>query len=92
MICLKKQTLSLRRLLLVPVLMFTRVPASVAAVTPEGGAQAASAVQTSTDSLVPRLIQFSGTVKDADGKPAADSVELTFSLYQFQEGGSPTLV
>jgi hypothetical protein len=91
--CLKEQTLSLWRLLLVvPMLMSTRVPASAAAVAREGGAQAASAVQTPTDSVVPRLIRFSGTVKDADGKPAANSVELTFSLYEFQEGGSPLWV
>jgi len=92
--CSKKQTLSLWRLLpVLPVLMLTRVPSAVAAVTQEAnGAQSASAVQTSSDSVVPRLIQFSGTVKGADGKPAAGSVELTFSLYQFEEGGSPLWV
>jgi len=37
---------------------------------------------------VPRLINFSGVVKDASGKPATGVVNLTFSLYQLQEGGS----
>jgi hypothetical protein len=90
--CLK-QTVSLWRLLLVvPMLMLTRVPASAAAVAQEGGAQAASGVQMPTDSVVPRLIRFSGTLKDTDGKPAANSLELTFSLYQFEDGGSPLWV
>ena len=28
-------------------------------------------------------------MKDAEGKPATGSVEITFSLYQFHDGGSP---
>jgi hypothetical protein len=54
--------------------------------------QATSDVEPTSDSVVPRLIQFSGTVKDAEGKPAVGSVELTLSLYQFHEGGSPLWV
>ena len=38
---------------------------------------------------VPRLINFSGTVKNASGKVATGEVTLTFSLYEDQEGGSP---
>ena len=40
--------------------------------------QATSVVEPTSDSVVPRLIQFSGTVKDAEGKLAVGSVELTF--------------
>src|SRR6516164_6080099 len=90
MICSKKQTFSSRYLLLaIPLVMLTPVPGSVAAATQEGGTQSTPAAQSSSDSVVPRLIQFSGIVKNADGKPAVNSVELTFSLYQFAEGGSP---
>lgn len=90
----KKQTFSLSCLLLVlPVLMFARVSASAAAVPQEGsGAQAPSAVEPISGSVVPRLIRFSGIVKDAEGKPATGSVQLTFSLYQFHDGGSPLWV
>ncbi|HXJ95473.1 MAG TPA: tail fiber domain-containing protein [Terriglobia bacterium] len=94
MFCLNKPTLSSWRFL--PaffVLVFTAVPASLAAVTQDSSAtQAASAAQPSSDSVVPRLIQFSGMVKDTEWKPATGSVGLTFSLYQFEEGGSPLWV
>ncbi|HEV2175978.1 MAG TPA: DUF11 domain-containing protein [Terriglobia bacterium] len=43
----------------------------------------------SAGSVVPRLIQFSGVVKDATGKVVAGNATLTFSLYQFPEGGAP---
>jgi hypothetical protein len=84
---------SLRYLLAVALLVFALGPAPAAAIGQEGKvAQAAGVVEASSDSAIPRLIQFSGTVKDADGKPAANSVPLTFSLYQFEEGGSPLWV
>jgi hypothetical protein len=35
---------------------------------------------------VPRLVQFSGVVKDAPGRPVAG---VTFALYKDQEGGTP---
>jgi len=54
--------------------------------------QTVSTQDTAPDSVVPRLIQYSGVVKDAEGKPVTRSVGLTFSLYQFQEGGSPLWV
>src|SRR5215469_7549413 len=41
---------------------------------------------------VPRLITYSGTVKDASGKLHTGGTELTFALYEFQEGGSPLFV
>src|SRR5215470_8848305 len=36
--------------------------------------------------VVPRLVQFSGMVKEAAGKPVAG---VTFALYKDQEGGAP---
>jgi len=41
---------------------------------------------------VPRLVKFSGVMTDAAGKPAAGVVTASFSLYEFQEGGSPLWV
>ena len=67
--------------------------ASGAAVTQDNsGVQAGSATEPASDSVVPRLIQYSGAVKDTEGKPVTGSVGLTFSLYQFQEGGRPLWV
>ncbi len=39
--------------------------------------------------VVPRLVQFSGSVTDASGKAAAGAVMITFSLYALQDGGAP---
>jgi hypothetical protein len=38
---------------------------------------------------VPRLINFSGSVKDVLGKPVSGKVTVTLSLYEDQEGGAP---
>lgn len=38
---------------------------------------------------VPRLVKFSGVVKDSQGKPRFGPVSLTFSIYSDQEGGEP---
>jgi len=42
--------------------------------------------------VVPRLINFSGNLKETSGKPLAGKVTLTLSLYAEQEGGSPLWV
>lgn len=61
----------------------------------QNSTQAASAVnqptqnQTSQNQGVPRLVRFSGVVKDADGNVPSGDVLLTFNLYEQQEGGSP---
>jgi hypothetical protein len=39
--------------------------------------------------VVPRLVQFSGVVKDASGKALSGTTGLTISLYAEQEGGAP---
>ncbi len=40
-------------------------------------------------SAVPTLVNFSGTLTDASGKPLTGTVGVTFYLYQEQQGGSP---
>lgn len=38
---------------------------------------------------VPRLVRFSGIVRDGDKKPVKGIVGITFALYKDQEGGAP---
>jgi hypothetical protein len=44
---------------------------------------------TKTESDLPRLVRFGGTVKDLDGSPPAGVVGMTFALYSEQAGGAP---
>ena len=55
----------------------------------QDGAAASTSSPSAQDSVVPRLIQFSGVVKESTGKLVTGSTTLTFSLYQFPEGGTP---
>jgi len=41
---------------------------------------------------VPRLVTFSGVLKDAGGKAVVGTVTVAFSVYELQEGGSPLWV
>ena len=43
-------------------------------------------------SVVPRLVSFSGVVKDSAGKAVSGRASLTFSLYELEEGGKPLWV
>ncbi len=45
--------------------------------------------QTTASATVPRLVRFSGAVKDADGQPRTGVAGITFALYKDQEGGAP---
>ncbi|MGA8026437.1 MAG: hypothetical protein WB992_04775, partial [Bryobacteraceae bacterium] len=47
-----------------------------------------AAIQTA-GSTVPRLVSFSGVIKDAAGKPVTGPVSVTFSLFAEQDGGFP---
>ena len=61
---------------------------------PQGGSTTGPP-SANTDQLggpVPRLITYSGTVKDAAGKVHPGAMGLTFALYELQEGGSPLFV
>lgn len=44
---------------------------------------------TPPESVVPRLVNFSGVITDSKGEPVTGPVDLTFSLYSLKEGGSP---
>jgi hypothetical protein len=45
-----------------------------------------------TNSVVPTLVNFSGTLTDANGKPLTGTVGVTFYLCKDQQGGSPLWV
>ncbi len=47
-----------------------------------------SQTQTNSESALPRLVRFSGTVKDLNGNPLAGVVGITFALYSEQTGGA----
>ena len=49
----------------------------------------ATTTGSTTGTVVPRLVQFRGTVTDATGKAASGRVPVMFSLYELQEGGTP---
>jgi hypothetical protein len=51
----------------------------------------ASAQQSSANSatVVPTLVNFTGVLTDASGKPLTSAVGITFSLYKDSEGGAP---
>ena len=53
---------------------------------PSGDSQAAASATVSV--TVPRLIRFSGTVKNTMGQPRTGAVGMTFALYKEQEGGA----
>jgi hypothetical protein len=50
--------------------------------------QAQQTVATNINAAVPPLVNFSGTLTDADGKPMSGTVAVTFSLYSEQTGGA----
>ena len=51
--------------------------------------QRSSATATISSSEVPRLVKFSGTVKDGTGHPRSGVVGITFALYKDEQGGAP---
>jgi hypothetical protein len=55
-------------------------------VLPMNAQQAAVA---STNVAVPQLVNYSGVLLDANGKPLTGSVGVTFSLYKDSQGGAP---
>ncbi len=59
---------------------------------PPSAGQATPPAAQDASSGVPRLVKFSGLVKDSTGKVQAGVVALTFSLYEQQEGGAPLWV
>jgi len=51
--------------------------------------RAQQVVATNTNVVVPPLINFSGQLTDANGKPLTGTVGVSFLLYKDQQGGSP---
>lgn len=49
----------------------------------------AAAALPASGTVVPRLVQFSGAVRDASGRQASGTVAITFSLYALEDGGAP---
>jgi hypothetical protein len=49
----------------------------------------AIAQQTPAIGTVPTVVNFSGTLADANGKPLSGTIGVTFYLYKDQQGGSP---
>jgi trimeric autotransporter adhesin len=49
----------------------------------------AQQVETNVETVVPALVNFSGTLHDAEGKPRSGGVGITFALYKEAEGGAP---
>ncbi len=43
----------------------------------------------SSDSVVPAMVKFTGTLNDADGKPLTGTQGVTFLLYKEETGGAP---
>ena len=52
-----------------------------------GQAQTAAPASSSSSSVVPGLVRFSGTMKDAQGKALSGITGITFALYKDQEAG-----
>ncbi len=50
---------------------------------------AAVAQVPTANSVVPRLVNYTGVAKDADGKPVKGVIGATFAVYAEQEGGAP---
>ena len=62
---------------------------SATAVWSQQNATGAGSPATGSASQLPRLVRFSGTLKDVNGNPLTGIVGLTFSLYAQQNGGVP---
>lgn len=57
---------------------------------PQNSSLASAVADTTTENQgVPRLVRFSGVVKDSAGAIPSGDVTLTFSLYEQENGGSP---
>ena len=65
-----------------PVVKLVILALLVVCIATNAGAQQAN-------SVVPTLVNFTGTLADANGKPVAGTVGVTFYLYKDQQGGSP---
>jgi hypothetical protein len=51
-------------------------------------AQTTASASSAASAAIPRLVQFSGTLKGVNGRPLTGVVGVTFSIYADQEGGA----
>ena len=65
------------------------VLSSALSILPFAAAASGESQGTPSSSIVPSRVKFSGTVKDAQGKPLSGTVGITFSFYKDQQGGAP---
>jgi hypothetical protein len=70
-------------------LLTTSWCANFAAAQETVSSSASSELPAVTPTSVPRLVRFSGTAKDVDGKPLNGTVGITFLLYSASQGGAP---
>ncbi|HEV2350694.1 MAG TPA: hypothetical protein VG028_12700, partial [Terriglobia bacterium] len=54
-----------------------------------GSPGTSATIAAAPQAVVPRLMKFSGALHDAAGKPLTGAVDVTFSLYGTESGGSP---
>ncbi len=77
------------KLTTVQVSMLGATIAIAAMLTPATQAQSADSERASiTQASVPRLVQFSGTLKDASARPVSGVASVTFAIYAEQDGGA----
>jgi hypothetical protein len=82
--------IALVSLLLAGTVVFAGVSSARALPAPQTPAQQQSiAVAAPDHDSVPRLLQFSGTLKDSAARPVAGAASVTFALYAEQDGGTP---
>jgi trimeric autotransporter adhesin len=79
----------LRVQLLIFLLVLPLVAQTMTGSPARGVPQSGAAANPASSSVVPRLVNFAGTVQDSKGQPVTGEVTLVFSLYNLQEGGSP---
>src|SRR5215467_12023685 len=48
-----------------------------------------AAIVTSSASAVPRVVNYSGSLKDLSGRPLSSITGVTFLLYKDEQGGAP---
>ena len=62
---------------------------ALAGVAQQTSTEGASTTSAANGAVVPRLVNYSGVLTDATGKPLTNVVGVTFTLYQQSEGGTP---
>src|SRR5579864_2882503 len=78
-LCARRALMKTKSILWMVLLLVSTTWAQVAQTTYSSGSP--------TETVVPRLVRFAGTIKDDAGKPLTGITGLTFSLYKDQEGG-----